>query len=164
MYLVVPVFKKRHRHQLVSFTFTFYNCIVQMGFLPWETPWGKPAATVMLPSLGCMLGVLVFPYFTKLWHVLRDLKSAHRFKCIRMCTGVYGHRKRVCTESWLWKKNPLQHREIKPVSVACWSNALLTELHPHPSHYPVLLTSITCKAAAHITHSSMTKHSTSTTS
>ena len=41
--------------------FTFYNCIVPMGFLPWEIqvafPWGKPAATVSgYPSMmnaGC---------------------------------------------------------------------------------------------------------------
>ena len=32
-----------------SVYFTFYNCTVQMGFLPWKNlgcfPWGKPAAT-----------------------------------------------------------------------------------------------------------------------
>ena len=51
---------------------------------------------------------------------------------MRLHTGVYGHRKRVCTEGWLWEKNPLPHRGIEPVSAACRSDALPTELHPHP--------------------------------
>ena len=44
--------------------------------------------------------------------------------------GVCGHRKRVCTESWLWEKNPLLHQKIKLASVAYWPNTLPTELHP----------------------------------
>ena len=31
--------------------------------------------------------------------------------------GLYGHRKRVCTGSWLWEKNPLPHRGLEPASV-----------------------------------------------
>ena len=46
--------------------------------------------------------------------------------------GLCGHRKRVCTESCLWEKNPLPHRGIEPASAACRSDALPTELHPHP--------------------------------
>ena len=45
---------------------------------------------------------------------------------------VHGHCKRVCTESWLWVKNPLPHWGTEPGSVACQSDALPTELHPHP--------------------------------
>ena len=45
--------------------------------------------------------------------------------------GVCGHRKRVCTESWLWEKNTLPHQGIKPALVARRSDALPTELHPH---------------------------------
>ena len=48
-----------------------------VGFLPWEIwvafPRGKPAATVTLPNLQCVLGVLVFPWSTELWHGLWDL-------------------------------------------------------------------------------------------
>ena len=41
------------------------------------------------------------------------------------CTrGMYGHRKRVCTESWLWDKNPLPHRGIEPASATFRSDAL----------------------------------------
>ena len=38
--------------------------------------------------------------------------------------GVYGHWKRVCTESWLWEENSLPHQGIEPASVAWWSGAL----------------------------------------
>ena len=43
---------------------------------------------------------------------------------MRLHTGVYGHRERVCTERWLWEKNPLPHRRIEPASAACRSDAL----------------------------------------
>ena len=43
---------------------------------------------------------------------------------------VYGHRKRVCTESRLWEKDP--HRGLEPVLGACRSDAVSTELHPSP--------------------------------
>ena len=44
--------------------------------------------------------------------------------------GCYRRCKKVCTESWLWEKNPLSHRGINPVSVlhlAFQSDAVLTE-------------------------------------
>ena len=61
----------------VHFTY-YYNCIVAMGSLPWETrvafPRGKASRDrVALPNLWCMLGVLVFPWSTDLWHGLQDL-------------------------------------------------------------------------------------------
>ena len=31
---------------------------------------------------------------------------------MRLHTGVYGHRRRACTESWLWKKNSLWERYV----------------------------------------------------
>ena len=49
------------------------------------------------------------------------------------CTrGVYGHCERVCTESWLWEKNPLPHQGIEPASAA-WLSDVLTELHSNPN-------------------------------
>ena len=53
---------------------------------------------------------------------------------MRLHTGVYGHRKTICTESWQREKkqNLLTHRGIEPASAACRSDALPTELHPHP--------------------------------
>ena len=55
---------------------------------------------------------------------------------MRLHTGVYRQRKRVCTESWPWEKNSLPHWGIKPASAVCWSNALPTELHPHQRQSP----------------------------
>ena len=49
---------------LSFFTFTCYNCIAQVGFLPWEirvSPGTASCDRVALPNLRCMLGVLVFP-------------------------------------------------------------------------------------------------------
>ena len=43
---------------------------------------------------------------------------------MRLHTGVYGHRKRVCTESGLWEKNPLPHWEIESALAMCRSDAL----------------------------------------
>ena len=52
---------------------------------------------------------------------------------VNTCDCTRGHRKRVFTESWLWEKNPLPHRGIDSASAACRSDALPTELHPHPT-------------------------------
>ena len=35
----------------------------------------------------------------------------HMHTDVNACHSTRGHRKRVCTESWLWEKNPLPHRE-----------------------------------------------------
>ena len=51
---------------------------------------------------------------------------------MRLTRGCTDTRKRVCTESWLREKNLLLHQGIEPVSAACRSDALPTELHPCP--------------------------------
>ena len=61
MELHLKVLSTAHCHLSTTRHFTFYSCIVPLGFLPWEirvaSPRGKPAATVALPNLRCMLGV-----------------------------------------------------------------------------------------------------------
>ena len=52
---------------------------------------------------------------------------------------MYGHCKRVCTESWLWEKNPLPHRGIEPSSATCRSDDLPSELHQHLLLFPLLI-------------------------
>ena len=52
---------------------------------------------------------------------------------MRLYTGVYGHRKRVCIESWLWKGNPLPHWGIERASAAWRSDALTSWATFHPS-------------------------------
>ena len=50
--------------------------------------------------------------------------------------GLCRHRKRVCAESWLWEKNHLPQRGLKPASVLCLLAFELqrqpTELFPTP--------------------------------
>ena len=62
--------------------------------------------------------------------------SAGDFERVRMLMYAiaHGHRKRVCTGSWLWEKNPLPHLGFEPASVlrlAFQSDALPTELSLH---------------------------------
>ena len=54
-------------------------------------------------------------------------------------TGVYRHYKRVCTESWRWEKNPVQHWGVKPTSAACGSNTSLTKLQFHPNFWQLMV-------------------------
>ena len=72
----------------------------------------------MCPHNGVAAGVWIF-------NVRTDVGT-----CI--CTrGLYGHRKRVCTGSALWEKNPLLHLGLDPTSVlhlAFQLDALPTEL------------------------------------
>ena len=93
-------------------------------------PWGKPAATKLLyPTYGACWMFWHFhnpPNSTMdmIFYMLTDVNACN-------CTWrVWGQRKRVCTESWLWEENPLPHQGIRFASGACWSDALPAELHP----------------------------------
>ena len=71
---------------------------------------------------------------TKVWLPVIGLFNVHTGVHACDCTrGLYRHRKRVCSESWLWEKKPSPHPGTEPASTACLSNALPTELHPRPS-------------------------------
>ena len=53
----------------------------------------------------------------------------------RECTrGLYGHRKWVCTENLLWKKNPLLHRGLELCQYSSWlfSRTLYQLSYPRP--------------------------------
>ena len=53
---------------------------------------------------------------------------------MRLHRGIYAHRQRICNKIWLWeKKNPLPYWGIEPALAVCPSDALPTELHPHPA-------------------------------
>ena len=56
---------------------------------------------------------------------------------------VYRHCKRVCSESWLWEKNPLSHWGIEPASVVCQSNALINWATSHPRHLQIAISAQT---------------------
>ena len=77
---------------------------------------------VALSNLRCTLGVSVFR---------NPPNSDMDYGIFNVRTEAYGHRMRVCTESWLWeKKKNFPHRGIEPASAACRSDVLPTELHP----------------------------------
>ena len=74
--------------------------------------------------LSCFQTVVYLPMLG-IFNVRTDVTT-------RDCTqGLHGHRKRVCTESWLWEKKKIPFW-IEPASAACRSDALPTELHPRP--------------------------------
>ena len=50
----------------------------------------------------------------KLLHFLNIHTDVDACDCTR---GLYGHRKRVCTGSWLWEKYPLPHWGLEPALV-----------------------------------------------
>ena len=88
------------------------NYIVPLGILPWKIWVALPMGSQMRQSraikptvyTGCFSVFIL--HWTLTW-TTRSLPYAQK-----------RHIKLVCTESWLWKENPLPHRGIEPVSVA----------------------------------------------
>ena len=86
-----------HAYTYTSFLLLIYNCIVPLGFLPWEIQVALPGKAscdrVALPNLTGMLGVLVFPSTKsdmdcRICNVRTDVNA-----CDCMHAGVFGHRK-----------------------------------------------------------------------
>ena len=125
-------------HTFTFITFFFcYNCIAPMGFLPWEIRVAFPGksqlwqscATQPIVHAGC------FSVSTIHWTLTWTTGSS---TCAQMLMQAIAHRGvwthiRVCTESWLWEKNPLPQLGIKPVSAA-WQSDALTNWATHPHH------------------------------
>ena len=70
--------------------------------------------------------------------------------------GVYGHWKRVCTESWLWEENLLLHMRTEPESVAFRSDAITNWATSHINLYemcnnPYYLDSLNFLASVYFT-------------
>ena len=55
--------------------------------------------------------------------------DVNAYDCTRGCTDTV----RESALNVDWEKNRLPHRGTEPASTACRSDALPTELHPHPS-------------------------------
>ena len=94
-------------------------------------PWRKPAATESrYPTYGAYWVFKCFhnPSNSDMDYGMFNVHTnVNACDCTRGCTDT---RKRVCTESWHWEKNPLPHRGIEPASAACRSDVPATELHP----------------------------------
>ena len=87
------------------FSLDIYNCIIPMGFLPWEirvvfsgeSQLRQNRATQPTAHAGCCSVSIIYrtPTWTTGYLKIKDLPMF----CMRLRTGVCGHRKRVCTES-----------------------------------------------------------------
>ena len=95
-------------------------------------PRGKPAATESRTVYAGCFSVSIIRW-TLTW-------TTGSLTCAQMCVftrGCTDTRKRVCTESWLWEKNPLPHRWIEPASAAWRSDALTNWATAPPGTGPV---------------------------
>ena len=81
-------------------------------------PQEKPAVTVMLPNR-------VFLCFYNPPNSDMDYRIFNMHTDVNACDFTRGVRThvRVCTERWLWEKNPLPHRGIEPATAARRSDA-----------------------------------------
>ena len=104
--------------------FTFYTCIVQMVFLPWEIqvyfPRESKLQQLHYPTYGacwvlwCFHNPLNSDFDYGIFNVLTDINP---WNCIQECTDT---RKRVCTESWLGEKSL-----VTPGNRTCVSSVLV---------------------------------------
>ena len=96
----------------------FYQCVWYFGVIkPWHGCQCLEIFVVIKPWYGCQC--------LEIFNLRTDVAACD---CTR---GLYRHRKRVFTGSWLWEKNSLPHRGLEPASVlrlAFQSDALPTEL------------------------------------
>ena len=119
---------------LPFFFFLFFKqSILPLGFLSWEIWVAFPRESQLQQShapqplvyAGC------YSISSKASNSDVDYKIFYMHTDVNACDGTRGIR--VCTESWLWEKNPLPHQGIEPVSAACLPSDLLIEPHPHLS-------------------------------
>ena len=96
-------------------------------------PRGRPAATESrYPTYSAYLMFSCFhnPTNSDMYYGIFNVRlDVNACDCRRGCTNTV-------RESALkvdWEKNLLPHRAIEPVSAVCRSDALPTELHPHPA-------------------------------
>ena len=126
---LMSIFSWRHwfrqpstkRQRLRLFFFFFNNCIVPLGFLPWEIRVAFPEESQLLPSRATQPTGHIGWFSVSIIH--RTLTwTTGSLTCVQMLM-----RTRVCTERWLGEKS-----HAAPVSAVCRSDASLSELHPHP--------------------------------
>ena len=124
----------------------FYNCVVPLGFLqrqirvafPGESQLRQSRATQLRVHAGCFSVSIIHRTLTWTTGTLRCAQMLMH----AVAHSLYGHCKRVCTESWPWEKNPLTHWGIDPVSAARRTDVLsyihtpcIPAYDPHPHHH-----------------------------
>ena len=116
---------------------TSYNCLVSMEFLPWQIRVAFPGeiqlqqsrATPPTVHAGCFSLSIIQRTLT--W-TTGSLTCRTDVNPNGWYTGVYGHRKIVCIESWLWEENPLPHPGnqtcVSGVQVRCSTRSATSRL------------------------------------
>ena len=92
----------------------FYNCIVPMGFLPWESRVAFPRKSDLQQS-----------------HVIQPTVHAGCFYNLLNSDMDYGIFNVCSAREVDWKNNPLPLRGTEPALAVCWPDAVPTELHLH---------------------------------
>ena len=124
-----------HHVQLTKcFNYFFNNCIVPLGFLPWEVQelWQSCATQ---PTVHAGWFSVSRIHWTRIW-TTGSLTCTQILMRAIAHGGGGGYRRthvRACTEGWLWEEYPLLHQELN----LCQRHAgqklyQLSELHPHP--------------------------------
>ena len=106
---------------------TFYNCIVPMEFLQWEIWVAFPRESQLWQSCapqptmhaGCV-SIFYNPWNSDVYYRIFNVHADVNAR--KLLTGVYGHHKRVCSEKWLWEKNPF----------CCTKDSNLRQRHASP--------------------------------
>ena len=118
----------------------FFWCILQLycptgispmgnsGCFPGERQLRQSHATQLTVHTGCFNVSIIHRTLT--W-TTGSLTCAQMLMHVVAHVGVYGHHKRLSTESWLLEENPLPHREIELASAAYRSDTVPTELQAH---------------------------------
>ena len=123
-----------HIHTFFSFFFFFFTVLSHWDFTHGKVELLSPGkAAVKESCFPAYSACWVFSCFHNPPNSDMDYRIFNVLTYVNACDNAWGclDIKRVCTEIWLWEKNPLPRRGIKPTSAVCQSNALLTELHPH---------------------------------
>ena len=127
------VWKNLHYHFFtLLFTTVLSNGISPTGNLGCLC-WGKLAATESCdPTCSkCWMFSMFIIHWTPTWTMgsLTWTQMLMHEECTQGCTDTI---RESALKFWLWEKHPLLHKRIQSVLAACQSDALPTELHPHP--------------------------------
>ena len=121
------------------YLFTFYNCIVPIGFLSCEIQVAFPGKSQLRQSratqpkvhVGCFIVSIIHPTLTWTagsYNVCTDVNACD---CTQGCTDTVRESALKVDSGEGGGIFPSPHRGIEPASAACRSDALPTELHPH---------------------------------
>ena len=106
-------------HSYSSFVFFFDSTSLSLVHTKLVSPYLGKAQQPREQRYPFLPACVVFSCVrTMVWLPVFGIFNVHTDVDACDCTReLYGHRKRVCTGSYLWEKNPLPHRGLEPASV-----------------------------------------------